>query len=412
MPNFFAIGINHENAPVNLREYFAYTPAVSEKILRKLKKRSLVEEVFYLTTCNRSELYAVPGQKLTNTDQLKDALFKDASHLTYTKKGKEAINQLFRVAASLDAMVVGETQILGQIKDAYFNAYKNGFTGPFINRTMLRAIYVAKKVRSGTDIAKGAISVASVAVNLAKRCLKNLSSSSVLVIGAGEMGALVVKQLKKEGVDKIIVVNRSWEKACLIAAHTKGEAFAWEDLSCAISKADIVISSTGSSSPIINKNTIGNRSFPLVLIDLGIPRDMAEDINELKEATLFNIDDLQNIARENNEYRFQAAKDAENIISQEVAKYVGEISHSESLAAIAMLNQKCEEIRKQELEKTLMQLPDLTPRQKDIISAGTKATISKIFNNPIREIKEPHKSRWEKDLLSDAIYKLFHLDEE
>lgn len=411
---FFTLGINYQNTPVELREKFALNP---NQVLGKLKGRSLISEAVYLTTCNRSEVYAVSDKGSRAFVGVQRELCVDAGidfssieDIWYIKTGSEALTHLCRVASSLDAMVVGEAQILGQLKDAYFKARECGTTGPFIDRAMLHAIQIAKKIRTETNIGKGQVSVASVAVDLAVRHLNDLSNLTVLVVGAGEMGALVVRQLKNHCAGKILVANRTFEKAAMIAEHTGGEAIQWENLSCGLERSDIVIASTGSKKPGIGEEMLKNRSRPLVLIDLGTPRDISPQVAKIKNVHLFNIDDLKKIAKENGEKRIDEAKKAESLISRESERFFSQLSKPDYMTTVATLNQKLEAIGEQEVEKTLQRLSGLTDEQRETIKTGARSIIAKISYDPITELKGDDLNEIERQILSDALSRLFRLE--
>lgn len=424
--NFFTLGLNHRKTPIDIREKFAFNSNISAKILSDLKIRSLVDEAFYLNTCNRAEIYAVAGKNLGAPNDLMNTLCLSAGidpflvkPLWDIKDGKNALTHLFRVASSLDAMVVGETQILCQLKDAYFKARELKTTGPFINRALLRALNVAKKVRTETFISKGSVSVASVAVDLAQRCLNKLCNAAVLVIGSGEMGALVAKQLKEHGAGKILIANRSQKKAALVAEHAGGTVIDWEDLAYGISMADIIVSSTSSVDPVIDMHLLNDAIKlrtdglkPLLLIDLGSPRDISEDCAKIPHVSLFNIDDLKKIADKNNNARKKEAKKAEEIVADEAARFIAEISSSRPAATIAMLNQKFEDLRSKEIEKTFSKLLHLSLKDREIIEAGTKSIISKIIHDPVKEIKNAGKCDFERRLIADFLACIFRLDGE
>jgi glutamyl-tRNA reductase len=424
--NFFSLGLNHRRTPVEIREKFTFDPAVSAKIFSGLKKKSLVKEALYLNTCNRAEVYAVAGKNLCAPDDLTNSLCSSADinpsfvkPFWDLKNGEDAVRHLFRVASSLDAMVIGETQILCQLKDAYFTARELKMTGPFINRALLRALNVAKKVRTETLISKGSVSVASVAVDLAERCLGKLCDTAILVIGTGEMGALVARQLKKHGAGKILIANRSQNKAAIIAEHTGGTAINWEDLAYGISMADIIVSSTASKTPVIDRHLLNHAIKlrkpglkPPVFIDLGSPRNISKDCAKIPQINLFNIDDLRKIADENNRARKTEAKKAEDIVAGEAARFLAEISDLSPVGAIAMLNRKFEDLRSREIEKTFSKLTHLSPADREIIEAGTRSIISKILYDPVREIKDAGKCGFERRLISDFLTGLFRLKKE
>lgn len=420
---FLAVGINYRKTPIELRECFSFEPDSACDLLARLKGESLVNEALYLGTCNRAEVYAVTDKDGSVCTELQDKLCAFARvdpfstrDFWYSKTGTDAVRHLFRVASSLDAMVVGEAQILGQIKEAYFKARDQGTTGPFIDRAMLRAFQIARKIRSETEIGRGQVSVASVAVGLAVGHLKELSDLTVLVIGAGEMGALVVRQLKKHGTGRILVANRTFEKAAIIAEHTQGEAIEWSNLQSAINRADIIVSSTGAANPVIDKEMVAaatrSRVLPLVLIDLGTPRDMKPEISELENVRLFNIDDLSRVAKENGKRRESEAKKAETLVSEESEKFLIELSTPDFLTPIAMLNRKFAAICEQEIGKTLSKLQGITDDQRKTVEAGAQSIIAKILHEPVRELRNEGSDDLERQILSESLCRLFHLDEE
>lgn len=421
--DLFILGMDHRTTPIALRERFALHQDVAHKVLARLKDASLLNEAFFLSTCNRAEVYAVTEDKERGVKDLRSELCrhagvdaKDALPLWYVKKGPDALSHLFRVASSLDAMVVGEAQILGQIKDAYFAARGMGITGPFIDRAMLKALQVAKKIRTVTRIGAGQVSVASVAAELATRTVKDLSCSTVLVLGAGEMGALVARHLKKAGAGRIIVANRTYEKARMIAEHSGGEAIDWKDLSCGLSRADIVVSSTGSRTHVIDKKmisrTMASRKRPLVMIDLGAPRDIAPDAAKIPRVHLFNMDDLRKVTETNTRKRAREAKKAERLVDEESKRFFLELSSPAHLTAISFLGQKFQAICDNELERTLSRLPGLSCKERDVVESGARSIVSKILHDPVRELKSGDGNDLERRLLSDSLCRLFRLSEE
>lgn len=420
--NYLAVGINYKNAPIRLREKFSAEEKIANETLGWLKNKSLINEAIFLGTCNRAEVYAVTDKSPDVHVDIQHALCANTgidptltNNLWYTKVGEEAIRHLFRVASSLDSMVIGEAQILGQIKDAYFRARERKTTGPFIDRAMLHAIQIAKKIRAKTNIGKGQVSVASVAVDLTIEHFKDLSNLTVLVIGAGEMGALVVRQLKKRGAGKILIANRTFEKAVMIAEHAGGEVIAWENLDSGLVRADIIVSSTGSKNPVIGKEmvktAIESRKRPLVIIDLGTPRDIAPQVAQIENVRLFNIDDLQKIAENNSAGRIDEAKKAEKLIAVESERFFSKLSRPRHMETIAVLNQKLEAIGEHETEKTFAKLQGITNEQRAIIKSGAKSIIAKISHDPIKELKDDGLNEPERQILTDALLRLFHLDE-
>jgi glutamyl-tRNA reductase len=321
----FVAGLSYKTTPVEVREKFAVHPSRLQCCGCRLKLRGNLSEVVLVSTCNRVEIYGVSPwihgtvhrlfQELSNTD------YDFTPHL-YVKEGAEAVKHLFAVASGLDSMVLGETQITGQIKNAYFVAKEARLTGPIMNRLFQTALQIGKEIRTHTSIGRGATSVGSVAVELAGKIFdRDWSAKTVMILGAGKMGEACVRHLAKSGARSVLVANRSLERAETLAAEFGGRALSFDERLNALVEADIVVSSTGSTATVLHKDEIAailprRKNRPLVLIDIAVPRDIAADVNELDNVYLYNIDHLESIVSENSKLREQEVSKCQEIIQQ------------------------------------------------------------------------------------------------
>ena len=326
--NIFVAGLSFKTAPVAVRERLAVRPALLPCLGCRLKLGAGLDEVVLVSTCNRVEVYGtisawVQGRVFQIFQRLCPDL--DVSPYVYVKEGAAAVKHLFSVASGLDSMVIGETEITGQVKNAYQAAQQFGLTGRVLNRWFQTALQVAKEVRTQTGIGRGATSVGSVAVELAEKIFAgDLSDKTVMILGAGKMGEACVRHLAKRGARAVLVANRSFERARALAAELGGRALLFEERLTAVAEADIVVSSTGSPTIILHKQEIAriltNRSKrPLVLVDIAVPRDIAPDVEELDNVYLYNIDDLEAIVRENSKLRERELSGCNEIIARRAA---------------------------------------------------------------------------------------------
>ncbi len=331
-------GLNHRSAPVEMREKFAFTDAELPQILETFRTGEIVSEAVILSTCNRVEVYAA-GDKTAGEliDKTVNFLLKSRNYSAqlngeiYTLSEPDSLIHLFRVASGLDSMVLGETEILGQLKKAYDIALSGKHTGNFLNRSFQRAFNVAKKIRSETNIQKGSISVASVAVELAEKIFETLKSRKVLVIGAGDMAEKSARALVSRGASEIIFTNRSIEKANALASELNGAVIPFEGFINKIGDVDIVISSTSAPDYIINRHKISNvvqkrKNRSLFMIDLAVPRDINPDVTGFENVFLYDIDDLQEIAEDYLKQRLAEAQHCEKIIKDKVDELLHHIN--------------------------------------------------------------------------------------
>lgn len=422
--NILVLGLSHHTAPIEIREKLAVPVNDIPQSLTKLKQITGIDEAVILSTCNRVEIYATtptPFREVLNqlklfladTHQIPVAQFESYIEIHH---GPGAIRHLFRVASSLDSMVIGESQILGQVKEAYEISKSAGYTDQILHTLFQRSFNVAKEIRSTTDIGKGAISVGSVAVELAHKLFGDLRNRSVLVIGAGEMSELALRHLAEAGVTAITVSNRSYDRAVELAERVKGRAVKLEDCFIQMEHDDIVISSTGAQEYIILRENMvqvmRTRKYrPLFLIDIAVPRDIDPQVNKIDNVYLYNIDDLQQVVDNNLTLRQQECSRCEALIEREVTQFMQWYNSLAITPIIKQLNAKLDGIRERELQKTLNQLADLTPEQKEKIDYLTQRITNQFLNSPIENLKK-HAATGNGFSHAQAINDLFELEKE
>jgi glutamyl-tRNA reductase len=356
---FNILGINHKTAPVALREKVAFNEDRLVAALRTLRLESGVAEVVILSTCNRTEVYwsgSASGAELSQWLERHHGNELDLASSLYVHQEQRAIEHAFSVASGLDSMVLGEAQILGQLKDAYRVAQETGSTGPTLNKLFQAAFSAAKRVRSETQIGANAVSLASATVSLARRMYADLSAQNTLMIGAGEMIALTARHFATAGVKRLVIANRTLERAQSLATDIKGYAVGLDQLEKELAQADIVISCTGSPDPMITKAMAAaalkvRRRRPIFMVDLAVPRDIDPSVAELEDIYLFSIDDLQQLVDENRQSREVAAGGARLLIDEEVARFLVESRAKDAVPAIRALRQQADTIRQQTLEQ-------------------------------------------------------------
>ena len=333
--NVFVTGLSYKTAPVEVREKLAVRPSVLPCLGCRLKLNAGLEEVVLVSTCNRVEVYGatsswVQGKVFRIFQQLCPDL--DVTPQVYVKEGAAAVEHLFSVTSGLDSMVIGETEITGQVKNAYQAAQQFGLTGRVTNRWFQTALQVAKEVRTHTGIGRGATSVGSVAVELAEKVFAgDLSDKTVMILGAGKMGEACVRHLAKSGARSVLVANRSLERAQALAAKFGGRALSFDERLAALTEADIVVSSTGSPTTVLHKSEIAGvlaarANRPLILVDIAVPRDIAPDVEELDNVYLYNIDHLEAIVRENSRMREQELSKCNEIINHRATELMAKLN--------------------------------------------------------------------------------------
>ncbi len=421
--NIIIVGLNHRTAPVEVRERAAVEPSLLPGALQAIRGLRSVHESAVLSTCNRVEVVAATSDRDVAFAELKKFLLDEEpaaggiveDHL-YAYAGREAVRHLFRVAASLDSMVVGEPQILGQLKAYYAAAQEAGSVGTILHRLFHRSFTVAKRVRTETGIASRAVSIGSVAVELAKRIFDRLQDKTVMLIGAGKMGHAVARQLKSSGVSSLMVTNRTFETAVAAAAEFEGNPIRFEEFLRYLKLADLVVGCAAAPEFLLKpeavEETLRERKHEaMFFIDLGDRRNFDPSINSLANVYLYDIDDLQAVAQENLNGRAGEVDKAERIVDEEVASFLAWLDSLEQVPTIVALKERLETIRKSEIEKSLRtSLKELSDRERRAVDDMTSAIIGKILHAPISRLKRPLDAD-EEALYIDALRKLFGLEE-
>jgi glutamyl-tRNA reductase len=417
------IGMNHETAPLALRECLAQEPANTGRALAAMRELTCIKEGLFLSTCNRVEALltteAAPEAKRSVTDlmsRMGGVSEKALSSALFVFEDMDAVRHIFRVAASLDSMVVGEPQILGQIKDAYYKATREKTSGVVLNRLMHRAFHVAKRVRTETGISDAAVSVSYAAVELAKKIFHDLKGKRVLLVGAGEMAELAARHLLGQGVGSIRVANRTFRRAVQVAKAFQGTPVSYEEIGAQLLEVDIVISSTASPDYVISREQVKGllrkrRNRPLFFIDIAVPRDVEPGVNDLDNVYVYDIDDLKGIIEINVSQRQAEAVKAQRIVEEEVIQFQKWLKTLQVVPTIISLKDKAECIRQAELKKSLSGLSALTTSQIEMIDRLTLSITEKIMNDPILVLKGKA-DRSTRDLYLDVARRLFKLDED
>ncbi len=388
-----AVGLSHHSAPVEVRERLAIGAQAIPGALQRLKDHHLGHEAVLLSTCNRVELYTVPEGD-SSPDEIADWLAslggaRDAVGHLYRYSGPEALRHLFRVASSLDSMVVGEPQILGQVKDAYRLAAGSSSAGPVMHRVMDRALQVAKRVRTETGIGREAVSVGRAGVELARQVLGGLKGRSALLVGAGAHGKLVARSMLSYGLEELVVANRTFERAAELARLFNATATHLHEMPHYLDRVDVVVFSTGAGHTLLHRRDLQpvmrrRRWRPLVLIDLSVPRNVAPDVSDLEGIYCFDVDDLQEVAGQGLQRRQQAAELAEAIVRDEAARTWRLLVGDSMNAEIGAIARSGEAIRVAELERAAPMLQGLAPDQRKAVEAMTRAIVKKVLHQPLR----------------------------
>jgi glutamyl-tRNA reductase len=394
----FAVGLSHRTAPVELRETVDFARKGLGHALAELSGRGAGRELVVLATCNRAEIYAVG-----DTDETAEHVGRFFSeyheiphdrvreHL-YIYRGPDAARHLFRVAAGLDSLVVGEPQILGQVKAAYGVASDGQFTAALTNRLFHSAFTVGKRVRSETGLGEGAVSVSYAAIALAKKIFGDLKGRAVLILGAGEMAKLTGIHLQSQHVKQITIASRTLATAQGLAARLDGVAAPWERIDQALSSADIVVTATGASEPVLTRARVDEvmrhrRNRPLFVIDIAVPRDVDPAVGQVDQVFLYNIDDLRTIVQENLARRGAELARAEAIVDEEVAKYSAWMQSREIVPTVVALRQRFEAIRRAELERLEPKLAGLPPEARARVDEVTRLIVEKLLLTPTEQLK-------------------------
>lgn len=416
------VGLNFRTAPVEVRERFAFVDSQLPEALTKLHGTTSIMECAIVTTCNRTELYAVVDRNHLCGHYIRNFMEQwfglDRSQFTnhlYMYEDEQAIAHLFRVASGLDSMIIGETQILGQVKDAYQLALAEGTTGSLFNKLFKQAVTVAKRAHTETSISESAVSVSYAAVELGRQIFGDFRGKTVMIIGAGKMSELTAKHLHANGASHIIVVNRTLAKAIELADKFDGTPCSMEQLLERLATTDIVISSTNAKGHILTKEQLEpvmemRASKPLFMIDIAVPRDLDPRMLELDNVFLYDIDDLANIVESNLEQRRMEAEKIEQMIVDELDQYRQWYRTLDVVPLIQKLQQKTNDIHEATLESMLNKLPELDERQRKVIRKLTKSMLNQLVQDPIVNIKEMASGR-RGDEAMDTFEQLFNLQE-
>ncbi|HKL49057.1 MAG TPA: glutamyl-tRNA reductase [Desulfuromonadales bacterium] len=418
--NIVVVGLSHKSAPVEIRERVAFAPTAMEKPLHQVAALPEITESVIVSTCNRVEIYATGREADVTIARLKrflasyhDLPFEGLEEHLYDFQGEDAIKHLYRVASSLDSMVIGEPQILGQIKTAYGYATEFKTTGIILNRLLHKAFSVAKRVRTETNIAGSAVSVPFAAVELSRKIFETLEDKTVMLIGAGEMCELAARHFVSTGVREVLVTNRTHERAVKLAEEFEGQPVTFENFPHHLHRVDIVLTSTGASDFILEKKKVAEvirqrKNKPMFLIDIAVPRDIDPRVNTIDNVYLYDVDDLQGVVQANLKERKKEAKKAETIVGQEVGQFHQWLSNLEIVPTIVSLRQSLEDVRQQEVDKSLARLNHLGEKDKKAIEALTRSIVNKILHNPTAVLKQSQGDA-AGDTYVDAIRTLFDL---
>jgi glutamyl-tRNA reductase len=413
------IGLNHKTATVEIRERLAFNGPKLEEGITLLTKIPEIKEIALMSTCNRVELYSCVNSVNDASEKIKNFLSafhsidrKDFEDSLYTYTDSEAIRHIFRVASSLDSMVVGEPQILGQLKDSFDFALSKKTTGVILNKLMKKAISTAKRVRTETRIAENAVSISFAAVELAKKIFTDLSGKSFMLLGAGEMAELAARHIVSNGVTDVKIANRTYERGCELAREFNGKPVRFEDFTKELVYTDIIICSTGAPSYVLFKEQMQKvmkerRHKPVFIIDISVPRNIDPEINKIDNVYLYDVDDLQEVVDTNILERKKEAEKAERIIDEEVEKFTKWMSSLDSVPTIVALRQKAEEIKNDELEKFKNRFSQVDKDMMKAVEYMATAIINKLIHPPTVALKE---DREDKDELIATIKKLYGIN--
>jgi len=417
---FSITGVNHKSAPVEVRERLAFDDRSLSEALLNLKGRPGFCEGLILSTCNRVEV-ALTCEENSGSMVAVDQFLADTRHVErdwvtpylYRYDDGEAIRHLFRVAASLDSMVVGEPQILGQLKSAYALAKEHGAVNGFLDNLLTRAFNVAKRVRSETEIGSSAVSVSYAAVELAREIFGSLADKKVMIVGAGKMSELAARHLRRSGATQIFVTNRTQERAIEMAQLFEGKIVEYTHFMSFLPEIDIVIASSGAPHYIIVREDMkkvieARRNRPMFLIDIAVPRNIEPSVNELDGVFLYDIDDLQKVVETNLQGRMESAEEAEAIIREEVDRMIARLKTREVVPTIVSLQEQLESWRAAELARMRAKFGALTPEQEQALEAFSKSMINKIAHGPIAELRR-QASLPDGHLFISVVRKVFRL---
>lgn len=413
-------GLNHKTAPLDIREKCAFSKIRVRDIYREMKTSGIIDGAVLLVTCNRTEIYAAAKDIPEGFDLLVNLLQPhsdiDLARFTqciYQYSHHQTVAHLFAVAAGLDSMILGEQEILGQIRDAYQTAVDAQAEDSLLNMLFQTALHTGKKVRVETGINRYPVSVSSAAVELCREIFETLDATQVLVVGAGDTGGLAVKHLIDSGVRSVIVSNRSYDHAVEMAEAVGGRAVHFDGIANELAHADIVISCTAAPHPVIRSDNCGEtlharKGREIVMIDIAVPRDIAPELADIQGVFLYDIDDLQNVVEKNYKERLQAAHKARSIIEQDALKFTEKLASFPLVPVIQSLKQYAEGVKEAELAKALAKLSNISVREQSVIASLAHGLVNKLLHTPIAKMKEKSINN-QGHLYVDVIQDLFDL---
>ena len=418
------VGLSHKSAPIEVREKLYFPEDTLPDALRKLMSYEGIRESLIVSTCNRVEIYSSVQDSAQGIDRIKQfiadyhGLSREALEQSlYVYPDAQGVRHTFRVASSLDSMVLGEAQILGQLKDAFDIALKAKTTSTILNKLIKKAISVAKRVRTETKLAEGAVSISTAAVELAKKIFGTLEGKNVMLLGAGEMAELAAQHLLGNGVKNIMVANRTFERAEELAKEFKGDAIRFEHFPDALMMVDILICATGAQQYVVKRDMVSKalkerRHKPIFMIDISNPRNIDPEVDKVDNVYLYDIDDLQSKVDVNAEGRAKEAEKAEELVTLEVETYLQWERALDAVPTIVDLREKVEEVRKRELDKTLGSLNNLTEDQMRAVEAMSQAIVNKLLHAPLVVLKQAASAPGAGDNTIAIARRLFNLDQE
>lgn len=394
----FQLGFNHKTAPIEVRDKLYMSSKRRKNFAEEIKSIDYLEEFFLLSTCNRLEIYFLgdikKGRKfcLSKMENHSGISASELESYLYSHRDFAAVNHFFNVASGLDSMVIGESQILSQIKDQYEKSRKKGLTDTYLNRLCLGAIKVGKRVRNETSINKRAVSVSYSAVELAREIFGSLSGEKVMILGAGETSELTLKSLVDYGVEGVLVSNRTYSNGKRLAEKYGGEVIHWNRLTDYIEKVDIIIGSTGAPHSLLNKKDIEKavieKRGPMFLIDIAVPRDIDPDVAEIPGVHLYNIDDLKSVIDKNMELRKKEAENAEDIIEEEIDKFREWTRERKSVPLIKRMRKEADYIKSREVKRALHQLSESEDTPEEVVKELAHRLVNKLLHRPTVGLKE------------------------
>jgi glutamyl-tRNA reductase len=420
--HILAVGLNYKTAPVEIREKLSFNEAELAEAMKALKNKKSILENVIVSTCNRTEIYAVADQFHTARYYIKEFLSEwfnidkeEFSPYLFIYEGDGAIEHLFQVTCGLDSMVLGETQILGQVRSSYLMAQEEGTTGTIFNHLFKQALTLAKKAHAETEINTNAVSVSYAAVELAKKIFGSLDGKNVLILGAGKMGELAIQNLHSNGADNITVINRTYEKGVALAERFSGRAKKLEELQCALVEADILITSTGAKDFVVTREMMDEvnklrKGRPIFMVDIAVPRDLDPQLAEHENVFLYDIDDLEGIVQANMQERKKAAEKIQLMIEAEIVDFNQWLNLLGVVPVISALREKALAIQAETMNSIERKLPHLSERDKKVLNKHTKSIINQMLKDPILYAKELADEPDAKEAL-DRFVRIFQLEE-